>query len=264
MTNIEESEFAVSAEEAGRLLRGEHHEPHSILGLHRGPGGSIILRTFHPDAEGCELLREGAPTARLEPRGRGLFSIQVEGFSFHEPYRLRFRFVNGTSHERGDPYRHVTTVSEMDLHLFGEGTHRQLYRALGARIMNHGGEMGTAFSVWAPNARRVSVVGDFCGWDGRLFAMRSLGASGVWELFIPGVAKGTLYKFEIKTQGGDLRLKTDPMAKRMELPPETASIVHDDAYQWGDQNWLAVRATKDHVRSPINIYELHLGSWARN
>jgi 1,4-alpha-glucan branching enzyme len=151
-----------------------------------------------------------------------------------------------------------------DLYLLGEGTHRRLYEVLGARVMEKQGVSGTAFAVWAPNAKRVSLVGDFCTWDGRLLPMRSLGQSGVWELFVPGVGAGALYKFEIKTQSGDLRIKTDPMARSMQLPPETASIVEDTKHVWGDENWLAQRRATDHVRSPVNIYELHLGSWARD
>ena len=253
----------VDEQDAQRLRAGEHHDPHSVLGIHETSAGRV-LRAFHPDAESCELVRRDGSRQPLMPLGHGLFAGQVEGLSSDSGYQLRFYFESGTSFEHGDPYGHTPTVGELDLYLFGEGTHRQLYRVFGSRVIEHNGVFGTAFVVWAPNAKRVSLVGDFCGWDGRLFPMRSLGASGVWEIFVPGIGKGTLYKYEIKAQSGDLRVKTDPMARSMELPPATASIVYEDDYVWGDDDWLRQRAEQDVVRSPINIYELHLGSWARS
>ena len=251
----------VDEKDAQRLLAGEHHDPHSILGIHQTEAGRVI-RAFHPDAESCVAFCLDGRSQVLQPLGRGLFAAPCEGIELD--YRLRFGFANGTSWERGDPYSHMPTVGELDLYLFGEGTHRQLYRVFGARVIEHDGVRGTAFLVWAPNAKRVSLIGDFCGWDGRLLPMRSLGASGVWELFVPGVAEGALYKYEIKAQSGELRVKTDPLARRMELPPATASIVYEDNYVWNDDEWLRQRATQDIVRSPVNIYELHLGSWARD
>lgn len=263
MSSTQEGDLKVPASQAERLLAGDHHEPHSVLGIH-AQDGKGVLRAFHPDATGCELVREGIQDAPMQPLGNGLFELSVLGLACQDAYRLRFTFADGGSWERGDPYGFLPTVGETDTYLLAEGTHRQLYRALGARVMTQGGVKGTSFAVWAPNARRVSLVGDFCNWDGRLLPMRSLGASGVWEIFMPGVGAGALYKFEIKTQDGDLRVKTDPMARAMQMPPETASIVHEDSHVWGDDAWLRERAVKDHVRSPVNIYELHLGSWARD
>ncbi len=263
MSSAEEGQLKVPASDAARLLAGDHHEPHALLGIH-SQAGRLVLRAFHPDAAGCDLVRDGRPDAALQPMGQGLFSLIVDDLNCQDNYRLRFRFADGATWERGDPYGFLPTVGETDTYLLGEGTHRQLYRALGSRVTTQGGVKGTAFAVWAPNARRVSLIGDFCNWDGRLLPMRSLGASGVWELFVPGVEVGTLYKFEIKAQDGSLRIKTDPMARSMQMPPETASIVHDDSYVWGDSDWLSERAVRDHVRSPVNIYELHLGSWARD
>jgi len=253
----------VSESDASRILAIDHHEPHSVLGLHPA-GKQTVLRAFHPDAEGCELVEQGGKATAMQPLGQGLFAVLRDKLSASDDYKLRFRFTDGATWERSDPYAFLPTVDEMATYLLSEGTHRRLYESLGARVMAVDGVRGTAFSVWAPNARRVSVVGDFCGWDGRLFPMRSLGASGVWELFVPGVGAGALYKFEIKTQEGDLRLKTDPMARRMELPPETSSIVHEDNHVWGDAAWLEKRLNTEHTRSPVNIYEVHLGSWARD
>jgi 1,4-alpha-glucan branching enzyme len=158
----------------------------------------------------------------------------------------------------------VPTLSDLDLHLFNEGTHRQLWKKLGANPRTIDGVRGVAFAVWAPNARRVSVVGDFCDWDGRTFPMRMLASSGVWELFVPAVGDGALYKFEIVTREEQLRLKTDPFAKKLEQYPGTASIVVDDStFPWQDQAWVERRNRADHVREPMSIYEVHLGSWAR-
>ncbi len=264
MSKISHSQLQVSPEDRDRLYAIEHHEPHRVLGIHNLKGGGQVLRAFHPDAESCDLSIPGRKALPLQPLGKGLFALQVKELSAADDYSLRFHFSDGKFWERGDPYAYLPTVGETDLYLFGEGTHRQLYNALGARILTQDGVQGTAFSVWAPNARRVSVIGDFCNWDGRLYPMRSLGSSGVWELFIPGIQMGSLYKFEIKTEQGDLREKTDPMARRMELPPLQASIVHDDHHEWRDHDWLEERSKRDHQRSPLNIYELHLGSWARD
>jgi 1,4-alpha-glucan branching enzyme len=151
----------------------------------------------------------------------------------------------------------------LDLHLFNEGTHRRLWTRLGAHVRRVDGVEGVSFALWAPSARRVSVIGEFCRWDGRLLPMRQLGSSGVFELFVPDVELGALYKFEIKTATGDLRVKTDPMATSMEQPPGTASRVYVSAHQWADDAWVARRALADPARAPLAVYEVHLGSWAR-
>jgi len=246
-----------------RLVLGEHHDPHSLLGAHADGSGGIVVRTFHPDAEECEILLPDGETLAAEPISNGVFAVQLPNREVPIQYRVRFRFSNGAIWEHADPYCHLPTVGELDLYLLGEGTHRRLYEALGARVMTHQGVRGTSFSVWAPNARRVSVVGDFCQWDGRLLPMRSLGASGVWEIFVPDVGAGALYKFEIKTQSGDLRLKTDPMARRMEMPPSTASVVDESRFEWTDQAWIEAHDGIDHTRRPLHVYELHFGSWLR-
>jgi 1,4-alpha-glucan branching enzyme len=244
-----------------RLVSGTHHDPHSVLGRHPNGSGGTIVRVFHPDAEAAELILDDSGSHPLTHLGGGLF----EGtFGEVKPgYRARFTFGGSTYWERADPYCFLPTVGELDLYLFAEGTHRRLWDALGARPMVVDGIAGTSFSVWAPCAQRVSVVGDFCGWDGRLFPMRSLGQSGVWELFIPGVGPGALYKFEILGQNGELRVKADPMGRQMELPPRTASIVSESTFQWTDDDYRWLSREKDIRRQPVHIYELHLGSWAR-
>jgi 1,4-alpha-glucan branching enzyme len=251
------------------LLRGESSNPHGVLGAHPGmrdgePG--VTVRAMHPDATSVECILSSGEAVPLQPvaGARGTFAAFIPHASVPLRYRLRFHFADGATWERGDPYRFLPTVGELDLHLFNEGTHRRLWEMMGAHARTIDGERGTSFTVWAPNARRVSVVGDFNGWDGRLLPMRSLGASGVWEIFIPGVEPGALYKFEILTREHALRVKTDPYARAMEVPPGTASrVVSPDEYRWGDAAWMEERARRDAAREPMAIYELHMGSWAR-
>jgi 1,4-alpha-glucan branching enzyme len=258
--------LTIEPEALAALQRVEHYNPHGLLGSHPVDpafGGGVLVRAFHPDAESCDVVLENGEARPMQPLGGGVFGLHLPDLGLPLQYRLRFTFPGGGTWERRDPYRFLPTVGEMDLYLFGEGTHRKLWHALGARPMELDGVAGTAFTVWAPNAKRVSVVGAFNNWDGRLMPMRSLGGSGVWELFVPDVRPGELYKYEIKTQMGDLRVKTDPFARRMECPPHTASIVYESHYQWGDGDWMRDRAGKDITREPVHIYELHLGSWAR-
>jgi len=250
-----------------RLLHGEHSNPHAILGLHPttvdGTRGSI-LRAYHPDAAACDCLFPDDRWRSLEPQGGGLFSVFLPSISPPRDYRLRFRFPDGNSWERRDPYRFLPTVGEVDLYLFGEGNHRDLWKIFGAHLRRVDGVDGVSFAVWAPNARRVSIVGDFCRWDGRLFPMRQLGASGVFELFVPDLQHGALYKYEILTQEGMLRLKADPVSLSMERPPGTASrVVRTDTYVWHDDEWMRSRRSRDLRHEPMSVYEVHLGSWAR-
>ena len=158
-----------------------------------------------------------------------------------------------------DPYRHLPTLGEIDLHLIAEGRHEELWKVLGAHVSNRAG--GTAFAVWAPNARGIRVIGDFNHWDGRAHPMRSLGGSGVWELFVPGIGPGTRYKYDICGPDGNWRQKADPMASLAERPPATASVVCESRYEWADQEWMAARARHDPLGQPMSMYEVHLGSW---
>jgi 1,4-alpha-glucan branching enzyme len=255
----------VAENEVDRLVAGDHHDPHSLLGAHAaeidGKRG-VLVRAYHPEATHAECVQKSGTTTMVAI-GRGMFALFLPGASIPVAYRLRFHFADENSWERGDPYRFLPTLGEVDLHLFGEGNHRRLWEVLGANVREHGGEQGTAFAVWAPNAKRVSLIGDFNGWDGRLLPMRSLGASGIWELFVPGIGPGALYKFEIKTANGDLRFKADPMACAAELPPKTASVVTRSTHAWDDEKWMRERAKRDPRRQPMTIYEVHLGSWKR-
>src|SRR6185503_19144852 len=185
-----------------------------ILGAHphRANGvDGVVVRAFHPDAQRVELLLNG-DTLPLATLGDGVFAVFLAGATFPLRYHLRFHFADGATWEHADPYRFLPTIGEVDLHLFNEGTHRRIWDRMGAHECELQGERGVAFAVWAPNAQRVSVVGDFCQWDGRLLPMRVLGASGIFEIFVPEVTCGALYKFEILTREGTLRLKTDPFA----------------------------------------------------
>ncbi|HEX8715430.1 MAG TPA: 1,4-alpha-glucan branching protein GlgB [Gemmatimonadaceae bacterium] len=250
-----------------RLIAGEHTDPHHVLGAHaatvNGAGG-VMVRAMHPDAVAAECILSNGDPVPMEPIAAGIFAVFLPGATLPLRYRLRLHFASGATVERDDPYRFLPTVGELDLHLFNEGTHRRVYQALGAHARTVDGVAGTSFAVWAPNARRVSVIGDFNAWDGRVFPMRSLGASGVFELFVPGVRPGALYKYEILTPAHALRVKTDPFAFAMELPPDTASrVVSSGMYDWGDDAWRTARVRRDPVREPMLIYETHLGSWAR-
>jgi 1,4-alpha-glucan branching enzyme len=257
---------AIAAAER-RLAAGRHATPHDILGAHIAAVGGVtgtVVRAFHPDAIAVEVVDDRRRATAAAASGNGVFTAFLAGATPPFPYRLRFRFADGRTWERDDPYRFLPTLGDLDLHLFGEGTHRRLWRHLGAHPRRVDDSDGVAFAVWAPNAQRVSVVGDFCGWDGRLFPMRQLGASGVFELFVPEVRPGALYKYEIVTPEGELRLKTDPYAAAMEREPGTASlVVAASAYGWGDGAWIQARRLHDPLRSPMAAYEVHLGSWAR-
>ena len=182
-----------------------------------------------------------------------------------QDYRFEADYANGgapITYRYADPYGSWPTLGDLDLHLFTEGNHRRLWEMLGAHPREHGGLTGVSFAVWAPNARAVRVVGDWNYWDGRVHPMRALGAAGVWELFIPGVEPGSRYKYELVAADGSVILKTDPMAFAMEVPPGTASVVvGEGGYEWGDDTWMSQRAVTDGLRSPMAVYELHLGSW---
>ncbi len=252
-------------QELARLARGEHHDPHAILGVHPAVGGSVV-RAFHPDAAAAELVASNGDTAPMKAIGHGVWAALVDDLAPGQfTYRVRFTFADGNTWEREDPYRFGPTLGEVDLHLIGEGTHERLYDILGAHARTHEEATGVTFAVWAPNARSVRIVGDFDRWDGRLLPMRSMGATGVWELFIPGIGVGELYKFEILGADGKLRLKADPLAFAMQVRPETASRVWDPSvYAWTDADWMERRASHDPYRSPMATYEVHLGSWMRN
>jgi 1,4-alpha-glucan branching enzyme len=252
---------AVARDELDRLVGGVHHDPHSILGAHATADGRTVIRTLRPEASHVTAVvgDERTPLAHLHD---GVFGGIVDGAP--PDYRIEVRYG-----ERlfvvDDPYRWLPTLGDVDLHLIGEGRHENLWQVLGAHVRSYGTPggtvTGTSFAVWAPNARGVRVVGDFDYWSGRAFPMRSLGSSGIWELFVPGVGDGTRYKFQILGADDRWREKADPMAFATEVPPATASVVFTPRYEWDDADWLAARAGTDARTAPMSIYEVHIGSW---
>ncbi|MGW1955503.1 1,4-alpha-glucan branching enzyme [Streptomyces sp. NPDC001920] len=249
---------ALDASDRDRLLGGTHHDPHSVLGAHPAPGG-VAFRAFRPYALSVTVVA-GSLRAELHDDGEGFFSGLLPLREVPDGYRLLVAY-EGTVQEAEDAYRFLPALGDLDLHLIGEGRHEQLWRALGAEPMTHQGVTGTRFTVWAPNARGVSLAGTFNYWDGTGYPMRSLGGTGVWELFVPGIGEGELYKFEITRPDGSKTLRADPMARRTQAPPETSSIVHASHHEWGDDEWLARRAERPAHEAPFSVYEVHLASW---
>jgi 1,4-alpha-glucan branching enzyme len=246
--------------ELDRLAGGAHHDPHSVLGAHPVEGG-VTFRTLRPLAERVRVVLDDGTAHDLKHTAHGVFEITVKGLDKVPSYSFSVQYAGAEPYQARDPYRHWPTLGEVDLHLIGEGRHERLWEVLGARVMRHEDVDGTAFAVWAPNARGVRVVGDFNHWDGTAYPMRSLGRSGVWELFIPELGRGERYKFHILGADGVWRDKADPMARRTEVPPQTASVVEQSAYTWDDDAWMTERAGKDAQRGPGSVYEVHLGSW---
>ncbi|PPJ02581.1 1,4-alpha-glucan branching enzyme [Nocardia nova] len=244
------------------LAAGTHTDPHTVLGAHPHPDGTVI-RTLRPHADSVSA-RIGGVDHPLRPIGHGVFEGVVE-FPDLWDYRLIVSYPGSRTVLTADGYRFLPTVGELDLHLLGEGRHRRLWEVLGAhprRYTTLDGEVtGTSFAVWAPNARGVTVFGDFDSWSGTSAPMRRLGSSGVWEVFVPGVAAGTRYKYRIHGADGRIADHADPLAFAAETPPATASVVADAGYRWTDQDWCATRARRDPTREPMSVYEVHLGSW---
>ncbi len=259
--------MSVSTGELDAVVRREHSNPHAVLGPHQADGG-VIVRAYRPGAASVAVrLEDGERTQQLEQiHPGGVFEGLIEGAELPFRYRLEVDYGPGGAFTVDDPYAYPPTLGELDLHLMGEGRHEELYDRLGSHVRTHEGTQGTAFALWAPAGRAVSVVGDFNSWDGRLHAMRSLGSGGIWELFLPGVEPGACYKYELLTAGGELALKADPYAQETEVPPKTASVVFEPRYQWSseDGEWLARRHEDDPLGDPVSIYEVHLGSWRLN
>ena len=251
------------------LVELRHQSPHTLLGMHPlGDGSGLVVRAFLPEAAQVEV----APTheknqpkitlKRIHPSG--LFEGVTRKASRVYAYDLLMTNRQGRSWQTRDPYSFLPTLSEADLFLYGKGDERLIYDKLGAKLRVIDGVHGTSFAVWAPNARRVSVVGDFNQWDGRLHPLRLLGASGVWEIFIPGVGIGAHYKFEIRDAQDAIRLKTDPYGFFFETAPKNAAIVWDNQqFAWTDADWLTRRQNRDPLRSPMSVYEVHPGSWRK-
>jgi 1,4-alpha-glucan branching enzyme len=246
-----------------RLVRREHADPHSILGAHSYDGGAVV-RAFRPAAANVTVVAGGERTPLECVHPGGVFEGVVDGAELPLTYQLEVDYPDAGTATIDDPYRFLPTVGELDVYLIGEGRHEELWERLGAHVREVDGVQGTSFAVWAPSARAVSVVGDFNYWDGRVHPMRSLGASGVWELFLPGVGHGAVYKYEILAPDGEIRLKADPVAFATEVPPKTASVVWDSTHEWADAEWLEHRRASKPLEGPMSIYEVHIGSWRLN
>jgi 1,4-alpha-glucan branching enzyme len=247
---------ALPLDRLAALARGEESDPFAVLGIH----GEIVT-AFDPGAEAMILIAAGSETEmHTVPGAPGVFAARTSA----KEYRFKGSAA-GAVWETEDPYRFPPVLGALDEHLLSEGKHLRLWQALGAHVRNHEGVPGTHFAVWAPNARRVSVVGDFNSWDGRRHVMRRLGATGVWEIFLPGVGEGAAYKYQIIGPDGDcLPLKADPVGFGAQHPPETASVVRDiSGYGWHDSAWMESRAAHNTRNAPVSIYEVHLGSWRR-
>ena len=248
------------------LVEARHCDPFKILGMREVQGG-WFARVFRPDASAVTLV-DTADRSRRFPlhrvHGDGFFEAHLKDVSGPFAYELELVGHGGNTWTQPDPYSFGPVLGEMDIYLFNEGTHYQVYKKLGAYIIEHGGVRGTHFAVWAPNAQRVSVVGDFNGWDGRIHPMRKLVPAGVWEIFLPFVGEGDHYKFEIRGPHGEIMLKTDPFAFFAQHGTQTGCMVFDiDRYSWGDADWMEKRAKRDTYATPMSIYEVHLGSWQR-
>jgi 1,4-alpha-glucan branching enzyme len=246
----------VTTGEIDRLVAGQHHDPHSILGAHRD-GDTILIRALRPLADSVEVVLPDGSRHPMAHVHQGVFEVTLKDLDTDVmDYRIAAKYGENVT-EADDPYRHLPTVGELDLHLIGEGRHEELWRVLGA----HTRGSGTAFAVWAPNARGVRLTGDFNYWDGTAFPMRSLGGAGVWELFVPGVGDGAKYKFSICGPDGVWRGHADPLAVYAEHPPATASVVFTSGYSWEDGDWIEARGASQPVTEPLSVYEVHLGSW---
>jgi 1,4-alpha-glucan branching enzyme len=247
--------------EIEQLVARDHSDPHHLLGAHPAPEGTIV-RVYRPEASGVRVRTDAGDEVELELlHPAGVFEGRVDDGA---RYVVEVRYPSGDTFTLHDPYAFLPTLGELDLHLAAEGRHEELYEKLGAHVREVDGVVGVGFAVWAPSARSVSVVGDFNGWDGRLHPMRSLGPSGIWELFVPDVGPGARYKYELRTQRGELLLKADPVAFAAEVAPRTASVVHRPEHEWADAEWLARRRGTEPHAAPLSIYEVHLGSWRRN
>lgn len=254
----------IAQQDIDRLMTGTHYDPFQVLGWHQN-GKAWEIRAWLPTAETANVEQK-ILLDRIE--GTDLFVAKVsEAQKKKLPIHFQIYWIekDGSEHAMVSPYTFLPQIGTMDLHLFGEGRHWQLYDILGAKPIQVDGIEGVQFAVWAPAANRVSVVGDFNGWDGLRHPMRTGGGSGVWELFIPGLYPGDIYKFEVRNnQTGHALVKTDPYAKSMEVRPKTGSIVYRSSHQWHDDEWMSMRPKFDWQSSPINVYEMHLGSWQRD
>ena len=259
----------LNADELKSLAGAQHRSPHQLLGMHPlGNGSGVVVRTIQPGAQKVEVIpthEKNKPRFELKRvHDLGIFEGTSKSANAVYAYDLAVSYDGGHTRQSRDPYSFLPTLGEVDVYLFGQGNELRIYDKLGAKIRTIDGVRGVSFAVWAPNAQRVSVVGMFNNWDGRVHPMRSLGPSGIWEIFIPELGEGTLYKYEIKNIHGQIATKTDPYAYLYEVPPKNASVVWDNTkFRWTDSAWLERRARREPLRAPMSIYEMHLGSWKK-
>ncbi len=254
----------INRDELQSIIEARHQNPHHFLGLHLWQEESVYINAYQPHAKKIDVIdeRNQEVYAMTPVEETGVFTLELKK---RIAYKYRYTGFDGSIWEGYDPYGFEPTVTELDMYLFSQGTHYEIYKKLGAHRIKHQGVEGVAFAVWAPNASRVSVSGHFCGWDGRIYPMRLLGDSGIYEVFIPELQIEEVYKYEIRTQQGHCIEKTDPYGVYAEMRPSTGSIVWDiEAYQWQDGQWQTEQKQKDVLNQPMSIYELHLGSWKRD
>ena len=259
----------LSADELKSLVGAQHRSPHQLLGMHPlGNGSGVVVRSIQPGAQKVEAIpthekdKPRIPLQRIP--NTDIFEGSSKDAKAVYAYDLAVTYGGGNVRQSRDPYSFLPTLGEVDTYLFGQGNELRIYEKLGSKLRIIDGVRGTSFAVWAPNAQRVSVVGSFNNWDGRVHPMRSLGPSGIWEIFIPDLGEGTLYKYEIKNIHGQITIKTDPYAYLYEVPPKNAAVVWDNTkFKWNDSAWMDRRAKRDPLRSPLSIYEMHLGSWQK-
>jgi 1,4-alpha-glucan branching enzyme len=252
-----------------RIINATHHDPFNVLGKHplgdrSDAAADTLIRVYLPGARTVTLMSQGQEFILRRIEGTDFFEWRGIGKYIKDTYQIHWYDRYNQVHLDYDPYTFAPFLGELDVHLFNEGQHWNIYELLGAHEREIDGVKGVTFATWAPNAERISVVGDFNEWDGRRHPMRVRGASGLWELFIPGLSAGSLYKFEIRNrQTGNIFLKADPYGRAFELRPQTSAIVVNSHYEWKDSFWLQARAERNWLKSPFSVYELHLGSWRR-
>ncbi|HID02726.1 MAG TPA: 1,4-alpha-glucan branching enzyme, partial [Desulfobacterales bacterium] len=260
-------------EHIDRLLRAEHYDPFMVLGVHftKKEKNSATIRCFQPNARSVTLLIDNLEIPMIRIRDEGIFEACIDRTKINDsdldPYTYQYKitYTDGVEKTINDPYRFMPILSEEDRYLFNFGTNYELYEHIGAHAAMHSQIHGTVFRVWAPSASRVSILGNFNSWDGRVNPMRSLGRSGIWELFLPGIGEDEIYKFEIRTTQGEILEKSDPFQFYGELRPKTASTVrYLDHYQWKDQQWQDLKKSSNPYESAMTIYEVHPGSWQRD
>jgi 1,4-alpha-glucan branching enzyme len=255
-------------DEVYRVMFNDHHDPFTVLGPHLLDGNRLAIRAFLPGAASASVAGEGPGRGKEFPMTRvhefGFFEAVIPSCTEVFPYRLRKTMEDGRVEDFHDSYSFMPTLTDFDIYLFNAGDHHRIYEKLGAHFAEVNGIGGVQFAVWAPSARSVSVIGEFNGWDRRHHAMRVLGSSGIWEIFIPGLPEGALYKFQVKTQSGYIADKTDPYGTEMELRPRTASRVNFlRGYDWKDEAWMKGRPGARALQRPFAVYEIHAGSWQR-